>query len=47
MAKFHEKRAITPEGILPELGKHILVLNIVNKFECHGGGIKRTFVLML
>ena len=38
MAKFHEQRAITPEGyiaiyIMLELWKDILELNIVNKFD--------------
>ena len=38
MAKFYEQREITPEGyiaiyIMLELGKYILVLNIMNKFD--------------
>ena len=38
MVKFHEQMAITPEEILPyilckNLGKDILVLNILNKFD--------------
>ena len=37
MAKFHKQGEITPKGISPyillEVGKDILVLNIVNKFD--------------